>query len=108
MTEANFSQLLRDVMKTKVSCDVGGHDYRQLTVEIARVFLGSANEMEDEEEDLLAMQRGHSLSRARQSYAAEIGHLSCMSSDQLLRYGRISEGWWEVAGFRPGFPPMLP
>jgi hypothetical protein len=108
MTDTAFSQHLRHVMKTKANCDVGGHDYRQLVVQIGRVFLGSEHEMDDEEEDLLALQRGHSWSRARFSYATEVGHLPCMSSDQLLRFGRVSEGWWEVAGFKPGRPAMLP
>ena len=31
-----------------------------------------------------------------------------MPSDLLLRYGQISEAWWEVTAFKPNTPPMLP
>jgi hypothetical protein len=31
-----------------------------------------------------------------------------MSSDLLGRFARVSEAWWQVAGFKPGHPPMLP
>jgi hypothetical protein len=85
---------------------MGPRSYRQVCVEIGRVFLGS--EMEIEELDLLAAQMGHSIHMARSHYALEIGHRPGMSSDLVLRYGRISEGWWEVAGFKAGMPPLEP
>jgi len=31
-----------------------------------------------------------------------------MSSDLLLRYGRLSEAWWYVIGFKAGTPPLDP
>ena len=31
-----------------------------------------------------------------------------MSTNLLLRFGQISEAWWEVTGFRDGYPSMLP
>jgi hypothetical protein len=91
-------------------CDVraGSHDYRQIAVEIGRVFLGSGFEVDQEQLDLVASQANHSAKMAQFKYAAEIGHLPSMSSDLLLRYGRISEAWWEVTGFKPNTPPMLP
>ncbi|KAJ3485759.1 hypothetical protein NLJ89_g11871 [Agrocybe chaxingu] len=88
--------------------DVGVREYRQLCVEIGRVYLGSEFEVKEEDIDVLSAQMGHSARVAQQHYATEVGHLPSMSSDLLLRYGRISEAWWEVTGFKPNAPPLLP
>ncbi|EDR11764.1 uncharacterized protein LACBIDRAFT_313486 [Laccaria bicolor S238N-H82] len=88
--------------------DTGVHDYRQIAVEIGRVFLGSEAVVDEEREDVIAEQAGHMAGTARVKYAAEVGHLPAMSSDLLLRYGRVSELWWQVTGFMPNAPPMLP
>ncbi|PPR05282.1 hypothetical protein CVT26_011477 [Gymnopilus dilepis] len=87
---------------------IGVQDYRQISIEIGRIFLGSEAEIEDEELDALAAQAGHSLFMARWKYAPEVGRLPNMTSDVVLRFARASEKWWEVTGFRPGVPPMLP
>jgi hypothetical protein len=108
MMEDVFSMELRSMMKSYSGCDVGGKPYRQLTVEIARIFLGSEHEMNSEEYDILAAQRGHTLFTAWKNYAQELFHLPCMSSDLLLRFARASEAWWEVVGVKPGVPPLLP
>lgn len=90
-------------------CPVGIHDYRQLVVQISRTYLGSENEMNDEEErDVFAAQRGHSVQTARRIYAPELGHLPSISSEALLRFASGSKDWWSVAGFIPGEPPKLP
>ncbi|KAK0221251.1 hypothetical protein EDD85DRAFT_779483, partial [Armillaria nabsnona] len=90
-------------------CPVGIHDYRQLVVQISRTYLGSENEMNDEEErDVFAAQRGHSVQTARRIYAPELGHLPSISSEALLRFASGSKDWWSVTGFIPGEPPKLP
>lgn len=87
---------------------IGTQVYRQMCVAIGRVFLGSELEIKQEEMDTLAIQAGHSTVIARLRYASEEGKVPSMSTDLLLRFGRISEAWWEVAGFRDGYPSMLP
>ena len=77
-----------------------------MCIEIGRVFLGSEVEIEAEKLDLLAVQMGHSLQMAHSHYASEAGRQPGMSSDLMLRYGWISEAWWEVLGFRVGAPPL--
>jgi hypothetical protein len=87
---------------------IGAREYRQLTVEIGRVYIGSTFNIDSDDSDVLALQRGHSASMARRKYAPEVDHLPSMSSDRLLEFGHASEAWWEVTGFRPGYPPMMP
>jgi hypothetical protein len=87
---------------------IGTREYRQICVEIGRVFVGSEFEIKEEEMDALASQAGHSIDMTRLRYASEEGMVPSMSSDLLARFGRVSEAWWEVTGFRPGYPPMLP
>ena len=57
--------------------------------------------------ELLSAQRGHSLQVEQVHYAPEVNHLPAMSSDLLLRFGRISDAWWGVGGFT-GVPLLLP
>jgi hypothetical protein len=87
---------------------IGTQEYRQICVEIGRVFLGSEFEIRQEDMDALASQAGHSIDMSRLRYAPEVGKIPTMSSDLLGRFARVSEAWWQVAGFRPGHPPMLP
>ena len=97
-----------DFMRGECEANVGVRSYRQICVEIGRVFLGSEAEIEAEECDFLALQMGHSLEMARSTYALEAGHLPGMSSDLLLRFGRISEAWLGVIGFKEDTPPLEP
>lgn len=108
MMEGSFSDHLRSALGLYCGCEMSGQPYRQITVEIVRVFLGSEHEMDREEFDIIAAQRGHKPTTTRQNYALETNHLPCLSSDLLLRYGHASEAWWEVVGVKPGIPPMLP
>jgi hypothetical protein len=109
MTAEDMYQAIPDFLLDYCGAkDIGAREYRQLCVEIGRIFLGSEFQVRLEEMDVLAMQSGHSVMMARQEYAAEAGHLSGMSSDLLLRFGRISEVWWQVLGLLPNTPPMLP
>ena len=86
----------------------GTREYRQICVQMGRTFLGSEFEIKQEEMDTLAQQAGHSITIARMKYATEVGQIASMSTDLLLRFGRVSEAWWEHAGFKPGCPPLLP
>ena len=87
---------------------IGTQEYRQICVEIGRVFLGSEFEIRQEDMDVLASQAGHSVDMTRLRYAPEVGKIPSMSSDLLGRFARVSEAWWHVAGFRPGYAPLLP
>lgn len=108
MTSTDMYRSIKDFMSDYCDVDIGAHDYRQIVVEIGRVFLGSEDEVNRETVDVLAGQSGHTALMAQRKYALEVGHIPAMSSDLLLRYGHISESWWKVIGFMPGTPPMLP
>jgi hypothetical protein len=108
MTAKDLRKSISSFLHTECGVEIGPRSYRQICVEIGRVFLGSEVEMEAEELDLLAVQMGHSLQMARSHYASEVGRRPGMSSDLLLRYGRISEMWWEVLGLKSGAPPLEP
>lgn len=73
-----------------------------------RIFLNSSAELDVEEEDLLAVGRGHSTHTATLIYSVEEGFLPMLSSDILLRHRNYGELWLQVIGLRKGFPPMLP
>lgn len=108
LKDRNAYNLIRDFFSKYCGVGLGVHDYRQVSIEIGRVFLGSEAEIDDEELDTTAAQAGHSLNMARWKYAPEIGKLPNTSSDVMLRFARASEKWWEITGFKPNVPPMLP
>jgi len=88
---------------------IGSQKYRQMCVAIGRVFIGSEYQLRLEEGfDVLASQAGHGLNMARTGYASEKDHHHGMPSDLLLRYGQVSEAWWEVTGLAPDTPAMVP
>jgi len=104
-------EMRRAILKFNTNyCDVaaGTKDYREICVQMGRTFLGSEFEIKEEDLDALAAQAGHTITMSRLRYAPEVGKPSSMSSDLLLRFGRVSEMWWEHAGFKPGCPPLLP
>lgn len=108
MTAMDLRKSISTFLQTECGVAIGPRSYRQICVEIGRVYLGSEVEIEAEELDLLAVQMGHSLQMARSHYASEVGHQPGMSSDLLLRYGRIAEAWWEAIGLKTGAPPLQP
>ena len=108
MSETYFYSIMQNFLDVYCKVKMNSRDYRQIHVELGRIFLGSEAEIDDEQMDILAEQAGHSASMAQLKYASEVGHLPCLSSDLVLRYGRISEAWWEITGFKPNTPPMLP
>jgi len=112
--EAELVKVVRDVkeyhtftefMWTKDCKPISPEAMRKAILE---VFLGSEFEIREEDMDALASQAGHSIDMTRLRYAPEVGKIPSMSSDLLGRFARVSEAWWQVAGFRPGHPPMLP
>jgi len=108
LKKTEFYKMVPEYHKRVLDDEIGIRDYRQIAVEISRVYLGSEMEVQQEEIDVLAAQRGHSLDMAQFRYAREVGHLPGMSSDLLLRFGRISERWWGVIGLLRGLAPLLP
>jgi hypothetical protein len=108
MSSKALSQSLHTFMERECNVAIGPRIHRQICVEIGRIYLGSEAEIEAEEVDLLSMQMGHLVHMARSNYALEIGYLPGMSSDLLRRYGRISQAWWSVIGFKTGTPPLEP
>ncbi|KAJ7432843.1 hypothetical protein B0H11DRAFT_2260025 [Mycena galericulata] len=82
--------------------------HRHMQVEMFRIFLNSTAELEEEDEDLLAVQRGHSHPIATTFYAVEQGCLPTLSSDSLLRHCTFCVDWSQVISFRPGFAPLAP
>jgi len=103
-----FYTLFQTFMREYCGADIGLHDWRQISVGIARVYLGSGFEVDEDEFDVLAAQRGHTARMAQFKYATEVGHIACMSSDLLLRFSKASEAWWSVIGFHPHIPALLP
>ena len=104
-------EMRRAILKYNTKyCDVaaGTKDYREMVVQMGRTFLGSEFEIKEDDLDALAAQAGHTITMSRLRYAPEVGKPASMSSDLLLRFGRVSEMWWEHAGFKPGCPPLLP
>jgi hypothetical protein len=113
MEEQQFSQALKVFSKKYFGCEVGPRAYRQLVVAIARIYLGSEYEIyeedwENEQEDALAEQAGHSANTRRLHYAAEHGRFAGLTSDIFLRFGRMSESWWQLTRFHPTKPALLP
>lgn len=106
MTADMFYKAITRFSQDHLGGPIGAAPYRQLCVEIGRVFLGSESEVDEEELDVLNAQAGHTTVTTNWKYAVEAG--KGMSSSLLQRYSRISESWWEVTGFKPGCPPLLP
>ncbi len=107
-TSKDLSRSLFNFMKEECGAKIGPRIYRQICVEIGRVFLGSEAEIEAEKLDLLSSQMAHSVQTAQAHYALEAGRLPGMPSELLRMYGRSSELWWGVAGFKIGSPPLQP
>ncbi|KDR66654.1 hypothetical protein GALMADRAFT_147700 [Galerina marginata CBS 339.88] len=92
-------------------CDapgVGVREYRQICVEISRLFLGSEADIRRDRSDLIDNMMNHSTEATEVQYANEVNQLPCMSSTLLHRYGAVSEAWWQVVGFLPNKPPLAP
>ncbi|KIJ31750.1 hypothetical protein M422DRAFT_266500 [Sphaerobolus stellatus SS14] len=96
-------------------CDinVGAQEYRQLYVEICRVFVGSELESfldgdDVSDDDVGIRQQSHSAAVARTHYAVEEGCLPSMTSQMLRQFGRISDMFCEVWGGKEGKPARQP
>jgi hypothetical protein len=111
MPITDFYKAVKDFNKEQnpeLPTDLGSQAYRQIMVEVGRVYLGSEAQTLEEVDDAIAEQAGHTALTAQIKYAAGVGALPGMSSDQLARFGRASELWWDVAGARAGVPATLP
>jgi len=111
MTPEMMYKIIHKFSENYIGASFGSQEYCQIAVEIGQIFIGSEykKDMEDLDKiNVLAMQAGHTASIEQSNYASEVGMHQCMSSDLLLQYGRISDAWWEVAGFKPNTPAMLP
>ncbi|KIJ32753.1 hypothetical protein M422DRAFT_52712 [Sphaerobolus stellatus SS14] len=107
VSETTISGWIKDFFREHCHVPVGPREYRQVAVEIIRVFLGSEQLVREAKFDTLASTFGHSLAMSRSNYAREHGRGS-MTSDRLLHYGRMSELWWHIWGGIPDTPPMEP
>jgi hypothetical protein len=107
-TPKEMYKFIRQFLKDNCNFSGGVQEYRQVAVEIARIYLGPRAGVDPNELDPVANQRGHSANVARRYYAVEANHLPGMSSDLLKEYGSASEAWWGVTGFNCGSPPSLP
>jgi hypothetical protein len=102
-TPKEMYKFIRKFLKDECNFSGGVQEYRQIAVEIARVYLGPRAEVDSRAElDPVANPMFGSAN------VFEANHLSGMSSDLLKEYGRASEAWWGVAGFNRGGPPSLP
>src|ERR1700742_184162 len=90
-------------------CKIGVRGYRQMIVTVARAYLGSEYEIdEEEEEDALAAQRCHGVEVDRQLYGVQAQYLNALTQDVMHRFAKVSEWWWHLVRFAPGEPPLLP
>jgi hypothetical protein len=108
LMEEKFSRLLETFSRNFFGCGLTVRPYRQIVVALSRAYLGSEGEIEEEDGDALVEQRGHSVEMSRTHYGRRVDRLQSLSDDVLIRFGRVSEAWWQLVGFFPGKPPLLP
>ena len=104
-TPRSMYKKVRGFLKDYCKVNAGIKVYRQICVEISQTYIGSEFEVVKGGLDVLSAQQAHSLWTEQAHYTPEVHHLPAMSSDLLLRFGRISEVWWEVLGLKPDTPP---
>ncbi|KAJ6501063.1 hypothetical protein C8R47DRAFT_257476 [Mycena vitilis] len=108
MDENRLSSLLETFTRTHCGVALTLRPHRHLQLEIFRTRLGSEAQIEDDEEDdVYAMCRSHSLETSRKVYAPETNHLPSLSSDLIHRYEHACLLWHQVLGLRPDFPLIL-
>lgn len=108
VSSETFSTQLLHISETYWECAMGNQDYRQVSAYIGRAYLGSENDVRNDEDDALQEQLGHSYQMGASNYGVERGMIQGMTSDLLLRYGCISENWWKTVSFYPGAEPQQP
>lgn len=109
VTEDQFSSLFRLTMSRFCGVDdMSPRVYRQIVVAIAREYLGSEFEIQEDEDDALALQQGHDPATRRLYYANDTTLLPSLTSDALLRFCRMSDGWARLLRLFPGAPSLLP
>lgn len=108
MVAEDLYRIFPEVMVKYCNFSGGLRDYRQIAVEIGRIFLGTEADVQEEGGDKIAAQTGHTLPVARAHYAVEYGTLPSLSTDAMRRFAKVSESWWAVLGCHPTMPPLLP
>jgi len=97
----NGSALTPELMYTSIAdctaryfdSPIGAQEYRQICVELGRVFIGSEYELRLEELDALASQAGHTINMAHFHYASEKDHhpvcpvTFCFDMVRCLKHG---------------------
>jgi hypothetical protein len=106
--EHHFGQTLEKLTTGYCGVGLSPRPYRQVVIAIARTYLGSEYEIDEDEDDMLAQQSCHGPNTRIRLYGTEEGHLPSMSSDTLLRFGHVSQAWWRLVQFMPGSSPVLP
>jgi hypothetical protein len=108
LMEEQFSRELEYFTEHYCDCGLSVRPYRQIVVALSRAYLGSEGEIEEDDSDALAEQRGHSIEMSRTHYGRRVDRLQCLTDDVLARFGHVSEAWWKLVGFFPGGSPLLP
>ena len=108
LMENRFSQQLEAFSREHFECELSVRPYRQIVVALSRTYLGSEADIDEEDSDALVEQRGHSVDMCRTHYGRRVDRLHSLTDDVLVRFGRVSEAWWQLVGFYPGRPPLLP
>ncbi|KAG6834775.1 hypothetical protein H0H93_007508 [Arthromyces matolae] len=110
LEEQTFYGTFKGMTSEFFKSPIGVRAYRQMVITIARTYLGSEYELdvEEEETDSLIEQRNHGSAADRRCYGIQSQYLHTISSDVMFRFGRISEWWWQLTGWAPGKPPLLP
>ncbi|KAJ7711754.1 hypothetical protein B0H16DRAFT_1744832 [Mycena metata] len=100
----NLTALLRPL------AGFGLQPWCQVVVEIYRVYLGSENQVyeDEDEQDIFAARMGHTLSTTRRHYGVEVGSLPFLSSDLLNRFRSASILHHQPFGLLPGADEILP
>ncbi|KAK7448917.1 hypothetical protein VKT23_013649 [Stygiomarasmius scandens] len=109
MSPSTFSRSIKSWFKKRLDISAGPRIARQVLVQIARLYIGSAFLLDAfDSNDALTLQQNHPQYRARQTYAPEYGHLPGLSSDFLAAYAKVSQAWWEIWGLRNGYGRRKP
>ncbi|KAJ7041296.1 hypothetical protein C8F04DRAFT_1230395 [Mycena alexandri] len=89
---------------------IGLQPWRQVLVEIYRIYLGSEQQViEDEDEnDIFAARMGHTVETGRKHYAIEFGTIPFLSSERLSRFRSASILHHQLFSLLPGADEILP
>ncbi|KAJ7791882.1 hypothetical protein B0H14DRAFT_2624596 [Mycena olivaceomarginata] len=106
----DLSTLLDSLTETYCTIGVGLQPWRQFVVAIYRVYLGSENDVyeDEDEEDIFAARMGHTVSTTCKHYGVQFGTLPLLSSDLLSRFRSASILHYQLFGLLPRADEILP